>query len=107
MRLSPKRPDSVELFSWDCRVQIQSGKGGTISSIVGVYEEADDGTNVPSSSVTVLSTPVSDSSGYIISATLGGGTVGQTHKMTAEYITTQGEHLFHTIAFDCKAVVVG
>lgn len=107
MRLSPKRPDSEELFSWDCRAQIQSGKGGTISSIVGVYEEADDGTNVPSSSVTILSTPARDSSGYIISAMLGGGTVGQTHKMTAEYITTQGERLFHTIAFDCRAVVVG
>jgi hypothetical protein len=107
MRLSPKRPDSIEQFSWDCRTTILSGKGGTISSIVGVYEEEDDGANTPSSSVTILSTPTPDVTGFIISAMLGGGTVGKTHKMTAEFLTTQGERLFHTIAFDCKAVVVG
>lgn len=107
MLLSPKRPDSEEEFGWDCRAKIQSGKGGTIATVVGIYEEADDGSNVTPSTVTVLTLPTVDASGYIITAMLGGGTAGLTHKMTAEFTTTEGERLFHTIAFDCKALLVG
>lgn len=107
MLLSPKRPDSEEQFSWDCRADIIAGKGGSIASIVDIYEEDAEGANVTPSSVAVLSIPLPDATGYIITAMLGGGTAHQRHKMTAEFITTQGEHLFHTIEFLCLPVLIG
>lgn len=105
--MTPKTPASVEVFNWDCRRQIQSGEGGTIASVVEVYEVTALGVKVVGSAVTVLSNPAVDQTGYIISASLGGGTVGVKHLMTAEYLTTQGERLYHTFSLDCRAVVVG
>ena len=84
-----------------------SGKGGTVASIIGVFEEDEEGATVDPSSITVLTTPTLDTSGYIVSAMLGGGTPHQLHRMTVEFTTSMGEHLFHTIEFRCLPIVIG
>lgn len=107
MLLSAKRPGSTEKFSWDCRQEILSAGGGIIQEVVAIYEEAPDGTAVTPPAVTPVGMPALNTSRMVISSLLTGGTVGKRHLMTAEFITTMGEHLYHTIEFDCRAVIVG
>jgi hypothetical protein len=97
-QLSPKDPDSEEFFNWDCTAMIQSAAGGTIASIVtGPFQENGEGDGA----WTLLEGPVTDASGLIIGAKLGGCTAGVDYALTVRFRTTMGELLDHTIRFSC------
>lgn len=93
MALSPKDPDSEEVFNRDCSRLLQSGAGGTIASIVSAaFEEGDD-------ACVVLAAPAISSSGLVWSVKLGGGTDGVTYRYRVRILTTAGETLDTSISF--------
>lgn len=93
--LSPKDPDESEWFNADCTRDIQSGAGGTIASILWNGFEDGDG------ACSVVTGPSIDVTGLIISVKIAGGTAGVRYVWTVRYLTTTGETLEHSFAFQC------
>ena len=97
--LSPKDPDSEEIFNRNCTRILAAHAGGTIQSIEDEFFEEGDG------ACTVLATAVADATATIWSVKLGGGTDGVTYRYTVEFLTTAGERLHASIKFDCANAI--
>lgn len=97
--LSPKDPDSEEIFERDCTLLLQTNAGGTIESIEDEFFEEGDG------ACTVLVSASLDSTSLKWSVKLGGGTDGVTYRYTVEFVTTAGERLQASIEFFCANAI--
>src|SRR5687767_9606645 len=95
--LSPKDPDSSEIFERDC-TRLLAGRGTIASIEEESFEEGDDACTVD------VAAAVS-TDGLKWSVKLSGGTEGQYYRYGVVLVTTQGERVPASIVFFCANAI--